>query len=40
MARRDALDHLTAAHRFLAIGSERDRVAAYRQALDRRLEEP
>ena len=40
MARGDALDHLTAAHRFLAIGSERDRVAARGQPLDRRLEEP
>ena len=40
IARRNPLDHLTAAHRFFAIGREHDVVAVRGETFDRRLEEP
>jgi hypothetical protein len=40
IARRNPLDHLTAAHRLFAIGREDDIVAVRGETFDRRLEEP
>jgi len=40
IARRNPIDHLTAAHRLFAIGREHDVVAVRGETFDRRLEEP